>query len=99
MIPDIPSTLPVLPLRDVVIFPHMIFPVLVGRESSIKAVNTAILAVNPDKWARYGGDAWDQSWKRMEASNKIFKRQEVTPMVPRRMVRTPPSTRPPGQPA
>ena len=38
----IPTTLPTLPLRDVVIFPHMIFPVLVGRDSSIRAVTQAI---------------------------------------------------------
>ncbi len=39
---NIPQTLPVLPLRDVVIFPHMIFPVLVGRESSLRAANHAL---------------------------------------------------------
>ncbi|MDD8018319.1 MAG: endopeptidase La [Bacteroidota bacterium] len=38
----IPPTLPVLPLRDVVIFPYMIFPVLVGRESSLRAANYAL---------------------------------------------------------
>lgn len=38
----IPSRLPVLPLRDVVVFPYMIFPVLVGRESSLRAVNQAL---------------------------------------------------------
>ena len=38
----IPKTLPVLPLRDVVIFPYMIFPVLVGRESSLRAANHAL---------------------------------------------------------
>ena len=38
----IPTRLPVLPLRDVVIFPSMIFPVLVGRDSSLKAVNDAL---------------------------------------------------------
>jgi ATP-dependent Lon protease len=38
----IPSRLPVLPLRDVVVFPYMIFPVLVGRESSLRAVNEAL---------------------------------------------------------
>jgi len=38
----LPSRLPVLPLRDVVVFPYMIFPVLVGRESSLKAVNEAL---------------------------------------------------------
>ncbi|MFQ5797249.1 MAG: endopeptidase La [Bacteroidota bacterium] len=39
---DIPTRLPVLPLRDVVIFPYMIFPVLVGRESSLRAANEAL---------------------------------------------------------
>lgn len=41
-IDNIPSTLPVLPLRDVVLFPYMIFPVLVGRESSLKAASEAL---------------------------------------------------------
>ena len=39
---SIPEVLPILPLRDIVIFPYMIFPVLVGRESSIKAANFAL---------------------------------------------------------
>lgn len=39
---DIPSSLPLIPLRDVVIFPFMIFPILVGRDSSISAVTAAI---------------------------------------------------------
>jgi hypothetical protein len=30
-------TYPVLPLRDIVVFPHMIVPLFVGREKSIKA--------------------------------------------------------------
>ena len=38
----IPGILPVLPLRDVVLFPYMIFPVLVGRESSLRAANEAL---------------------------------------------------------
>ena len=38
----IPTRLPVLPLRDVVVFPYMIFPVLVGRESSLRSVNQAL---------------------------------------------------------
>jgi len=41
IIDNIPDTLPVLPLRDIVIFPYMIFPVLVGREQSIRAANYA----------------------------------------------------------
>ncbi len=41
-IESIPHVLPVLPLRDNVIFPYMIFPVLVGREQSIRAANFAL---------------------------------------------------------
>ncbi len=33
--------LPVLPLRDVVIYPFMVYPVLVGRETSIRAASTS----------------------------------------------------------
>ena len=42
LIDDIPAVLPILPLRDIVIFPYMIFPVLVGREQSIRAANYAV---------------------------------------------------------
>ena len=42
IVEDIPKVLPVLPLRDTVIFPYMIFPVLVGREQSIRAANFAL---------------------------------------------------------
>ncbi|SYZ74440.1 DNA-binding ATP-dependent protease La [Candidatus Zixiibacteriota bacterium] len=40
---DIKSRLPVLPLRDVVIFPHMIYPLLVGRQSTISALQEAMV--------------------------------------------------------
>ena len=39
---ETPEWIPVLALRDVVIFPYMIFPVLVGRESSLGSVTSAI---------------------------------------------------------
>jgi ATP-dependent Lon protease len=34
--------LPVLPLRDVVVYPHMVIPLFVGREKSMKALEAAI---------------------------------------------------------
>jgi len=39
---DSQSGLPVLPLRDVVVYPHMVIPLFVGRESSIRALDTAM---------------------------------------------------------
>ncbi len=39
---EIPEIIPVLPLRDLVIFPYMISPVMVGRDLSINAVNYAL---------------------------------------------------------
>ncbi len=39
---QIPETLPVLPLRDIVIYPFMIVPLFVSRERSIRAVDVAL---------------------------------------------------------
>ncbi|HEX9874054.1 MAG TPA: endopeptidase La, partial [Deferrimonas sp.] len=39
---NIPNELPLLPVRDVVIFPYMILPLFVGREKSIAAVEAAL---------------------------------------------------------
>ena len=35
---EYPNAFPVLPLRDIVVFPHMIVPLFVGREKSVKAL-------------------------------------------------------------
>ncbi len=40
--PQIPEYLPVLPLRDIVIFPFMIVPLYVSRDRSVKAVDSAL---------------------------------------------------------
>ena len=39
---QIPGALPVLPLRDIVIYPFMIVPLFVSREKSIRAVDEAL---------------------------------------------------------
>src|SRR5258706_625055 len=45
--PPVPAELmqcPLLPLRDVEVFPHMVIPLFVGRPKSIKAMETAMEA-------------------------------------------------------
>ncbi|MBF0256371.1 MAG: LON peptidase substrate-binding domain-containing protein, partial [Gammaproteobacteria bacterium] len=39
---DDSGLLPVLPLRDVVVYPHMVIPLFVGREKSIRALDNAM---------------------------------------------------------
>ena len=40
---DVIETLPMVPLRDVVVFPHMMIPFVIGRPSSIKALDYALV--------------------------------------------------------
>src|ERR1700716_2287916 len=39
---DVYETLPIVPLRDVVVFPHMMMPFVIGRASSIRALEHAL---------------------------------------------------------
>ncbi|MBR5891473.1 MAG: hypothetical protein IKZ18_05515, partial [Bacteroidaceae bacterium] len=39
---DLPDEMPVLPLRNMILFPFIAMPVAVGRESSLRLVNEAI---------------------------------------------------------
>jgi len=40
----VPQTYPLLPLRDIVVFPHMIVPLFVGRDKSVAALESAMAA-------------------------------------------------------
>ncbi len=39
---EIPDVIPLLPIRDIVIYPYMMIPLFIGREMSINAVNEAL---------------------------------------------------------
>ena len=39
---EIPDVLPLLPIRDIVIYPYMMLPLFVGRDVSIRAVEEAL---------------------------------------------------------
>jgi ATP-dependent Lon protease len=45
---NIPDRLPVVPLRDVVVFPYVLMPLLIGRAGSLSAVDAA--AATPERW-------------------------------------------------
>src|ERR671928_438589 len=44
LVPGSTGTYAVLPLRDIVVFPHMIVPLFVGREKSIRALEEVVKA-------------------------------------------------------
>jgi len=41
-VPSIPDTLPLIPLRDLILFPNLVVPLFVGRERSIRALEEAM---------------------------------------------------------
>ena len=44
---EVPDRLPTLPLRDMVVFPYMVIPLLVGRQASLTAVDASL---PHDRW-------------------------------------------------
>lgn len=40
--PELPASYPLIPTRDIVVFPFMVFPLFIGRDFSIKAVEEAL---------------------------------------------------------
>ena len=45
-------TLPLLPLRDIVVFPGMVVPLFVGREKSVAALEAAMALAAPPTWSK-----------------------------------------------
>jgi len=41
------ETVPLLPLRELIVFPHEIYPIFVGRQKSIRALEAAEAAKKP----------------------------------------------------
>jgi ATP-dependent Lon protease len=39
---DIPDEMPLLPVRDIVVFPYMVLPLFIGREKSVAAIEAAL---------------------------------------------------------
>jgi ATP-dependent Lon protease len=44
---SVPVRVPLLPLRDIIVFPHMVVPLFVGRQRSIKALEEATQKQSP----------------------------------------------------
>ena len=44
---EVYETLPIVPLRDVVVFPHMMMPFVIGRPSSTRALDHALAKDKP----------------------------------------------------
>ena len=42
LLSEIPSTLPMMPVRDIVIFTDMLLPLFVGRDNSVRAVEDSV---------------------------------------------------------
>ena len=65
---DVIETLPMVPLRDVVVFPHMMIPFVIGRPSSIKALEYALVKheLEAQEWLRDQIEARDAELEGLE---------------------------------
>ena len=70
-----PMDLPLLPLRDVVVFPHMVIPLFVGRPRSIKALEMAMEAGNNIMLVAQKSAGKDARWHGKSAGRRFATRQ------------------------
>jgi len=65
---ELPSQLPVLPLKDTVVFPDSVLPLAIGQERSIKLVDAAVdgnrlVALVASKDAELDQPGWDDMYE------------------------------------
>ena len=71
---DDSSGIPVLPLRDVVVYPHMVIPLFVGRDKSIVALdNTRVLDGNMVRVLSWYDNEWGFSNRMLDTAAAIGK--------------------------
>ena len=71
------QTYPLLPLRDIVVFPGMVVPLFVGRDKSVAALEAAMKSADvAGKWA---ASAWGKKIARQDARANLtdFERFKV----------------------
>ena len=63
----IPSELPILPLRDTVLFPNSFMPLAVARESSVRLIDDAMKSARRPGSVMFAASVWRSSDKRGES--------------------------------
>ena len=67
------SRVPILPLRDVVVYPHMVIPLFVGREKSIVALDEAMNSDKQILLVAQKQNLWDgcRSWQHLMSLTRM----------------------------
>ena len=98
---EVYETLPIVPLRDVVVFPHMMMPFVIGRPSSIRALEHALakdkrifLAAQHDAAVDDPG-AEDVFGPRIVDRGIVLRREEDALVLEQRVFERPRRRRPP----